>query len=73
MNTSEKAEHNALIRHIERFSKSRMPIYNFEVLDMAGRKNTDNYKKLCVLGKYSKSFFLVCVKSQLKSEIKTKL
>ena len=38
MNTSEKAKLTASIRHIERFSKSGIPIYNFEVPDTAGRK-----------------------------------
>ena len=53
MNTSEKAEPIASIRNIERFSKSGIPIYNFEVLDTAGRKkkkkkNTGTCKALCV-------------------------
>ena len=52
MNTSEKAEPIASIWHIERFSKSGIPIYNFEVLDTAGRKkkkkNTGTCKALCV-------------------------
>ena len=38
MNTLEKAELTASLRHIERFSKSVIPIYNPEVPDTAGRK-----------------------------------
>ena len=62
MNTSEKAELSASIRHIERFSKSGIPIYNSEVPDMAGRKTTIrrkrtqaiNCKALCVSRKRNK-------------------
>ena len=38
MDTLEKAELTASIRHIERFLKSRIPIYNSEAPDTAGRK-----------------------------------
>ena len=38
MNTLEKAELTALVRHIERFLESGMPIHNPEVLDTDGRK-----------------------------------
>ena len=38
MDTLEKAELNASIRHIAKFLKSGIPIYNSEVLDTAGRK-----------------------------------
>ena len=38
MNTLEKAELNISLHHSERFSKSGIPIYNSEVLDIAGRK-----------------------------------
>ena len=34
----EKAELNASVHHIERFSKSGKPIYNSKVPDSAGRK-----------------------------------
>ena len=52
MDTMEKAELTASIRHIAIFLKSRVPIYNFEVQDTAGRKNemkenTGNCKALC--------------------------
>ena len=40
MNTSEKAKLTASVCHIERFSKSRIPIYHSEGLDTAGRKTT---------------------------------
>ena len=33
MHTSEKADLTSPIHHIERFSKSAIPIYNFEVPD----------------------------------------
>ena len=38
MNTSEKAEPTASIRHIEKFSKSGIPIYNSEVLEKMGSR-----------------------------------
>ena len=38
MDTLEKAEHTASIRHIARFLKSGIPIYNSEVPDTLGRK-----------------------------------
>ena len=38
LHISEKAELTALVHHIERFSKSGLRIYNFEVPDTAGRK-----------------------------------
>ena len=38
MDTLEKAELNASIRHIARFLKSGIPIYKSEVTDTAGRK-----------------------------------
>ena len=38
MNISEKAELTALVHHIERFSKSGIPIYNSEALQAASRK-----------------------------------
>ena len=38
MDTSEKAKLTVSIRHIERFSKSEIPLYNFKDLDTAGRK-----------------------------------
>ena len=38
MNTLLNAELTASARYFERFSKSRMPIYNSEVPDTAGRK-----------------------------------
>ena len=38
INNLEKAELITLVRHIQRFSKSRIPIYNSEVPDTAGRK-----------------------------------
>ena len=41
MNTSEKAELTASIRHIERFSKSGLLIYNSEVADTAGWKQEE--------------------------------
>ena len=58
MNTLEKAELTALIRHIVTFLKSGIPIYNSEISDTADRKgkkkqemkkkNTGNCKVLCV-------------------------
>ena len=51
MNTSEKAELSASIRHIERFSKSGIPIYNSEVPDMAGRKTTIRRKRTQAIAK----------------------
>ena len=41
MDTLEKAELTASIRHIAIFLKSRIPIYNFEVPDRAGRKREE--------------------------------
>ena len=38
MDSLEKAELTASIRHIAKFLKSGIPIYNSEVPDMAGRK-----------------------------------
>ena len=38
MNTSEKGELTTLLWHIEKFSKSGIPIYNPKVPDTAGRK-----------------------------------
>ena len=38
IDTLEKAELTALIRHIARFSKSETPVYKSEVPDTAGRK-----------------------------------
>ena len=38
MNTLEKDEFSASVRHIERFSKSGIPIYNSKVPDMACRR-----------------------------------
>ena len=38
MNSLEKAGLTASVDHIERFSKSGVPIYNSEVPDTAGRK-----------------------------------
>ena len=38
MDTLEKAENTASIRHIARFLKSGIPIYNSEVPDTPGRK-----------------------------------
>ena len=38
MDTLEKAEFTASFRHMERFLKSGIPIYNSEVPDTAGRK-----------------------------------
>ena len=38
MNTLEKAEIIASIRHIERLSKSRILIHNFEVPEKMGRR-----------------------------------
>ena len=38
MNTLKKAKINALVQHIEKFSKSGILIYNSKVLDTAGRK-----------------------------------
>ena len=40
MKTSEIAELTTSLSHIEGFSKSRIPIYNPEVPDTAGRKTT---------------------------------
>ena len=37
MNTLEKAQRTALVRHIDRFSKPGIPIYNSEVPDTTGR------------------------------------
>ena len=38
MDTLEKAKFTASIRHIARFLKSGIPIYNFEVPDIVGKK-----------------------------------
>ena len=38
MDSLEKIEFTASIRHISIFLKSRIPIFNFEVPDMASRK-----------------------------------
>ena len=40
-----KAELTTSARHIERFSKSRIPIYNSKVLDTASEKKTRSRKK----------------------------
>ena len=40
MNSSEKAKLTASVRHIEKFSKSGLPINNFKVLGKADRKTT---------------------------------
>ena len=47
MNISEKAKFIASVRHIERFSKSEIPIYNSKVpekLWKRRRRNNDSYK-----------------------------
>ena len=58
MSTSEKTELTSSVRHIERFSKSGIPIYNSEVPhgwqkngSNKNNKNTGNYKVLRVLCK----------------------
>ena len=45
INTTEKAKLTSSNRHIERFSKSRIPIYNSEIPDTAGRKITTTEKR----------------------------
>ena len=44
MNTSKKAELTSLVRHIEIFPKSGIPIYNFKAPDTVGR-NTRREKE----------------------------
>ena len=39
MDTLQKVELTTLSRHIARFLKPGMPIYNSKVLDMAGKKS----------------------------------
>ena len=46
MNTLEKVEVTASIRHIARFLKSGIPIYNAEVTDTAGRKTRRRAKAI---------------------------
>ena len=47
MITSERIELTFSIRHIEKFLKSGVPIYNFEIPDTAGRKTTrEEHKQL---------------------------
>ena len=52
MNALEKAELTTSVSHIERFSKSGMPIYNFNVPDTAGRKTTTRRKKQAITKHY---------------------
>ena len=44
MNTLEKAEPIASVCHIEIFSKSGIPIYNFKVPDTVGKTNEKENK-----------------------------
>ena len=69
MNTLDKAELTTSIHHNERFLKSDISIYNYQVLGMVckkndrkkeKKKNISNCKALCVLRKrkkMSKTFF----------------
>ena len=45
INTFQKAKLNASLHHIERFSKSEIPIYNPKVLDRSGRKKVDKIEE----------------------------
>ena len=45
MDTLEKADLTALIRHIQRFLKSEIPIYNSEVPGMAGKKREEEEQR----------------------------
>ena len=45
MDTLEKVKLTASIRHIGRFLKSRIPTYNSEVPDTAGRKKTTRRRR----------------------------
>ena len=51
MNTLEKAELTTSIRHIARFVKSRMPIYNFNLPGTAGRKARRRGRKAQAMAK----------------------
>ena len=60
MDTLKKAELTVLMCYIERCLKSRIPIYNSEVPDTAGKKNnekknTGNCKAFCISRKYEKA------------------
>ena len=46
MNTSEKGELTSLVGHIERFSKSEIPIYISEVPDTASQKTRRRTKAI---------------------------
>ena len=46
INTSERVEVTASIRHIERFSKSGLAIYNSEVPETVGRKKGEEHRQL---------------------------
>ena len=46
VNTLEKAELTASIRHIAMFLKSEIPIYNFEVRDTGGRKTRKRRRRV---------------------------
>ena len=51
MNTLEKVELTASVRHIKRFSKSIIPIYNSEVPDAVGRKTRKRRRRAQVVAK----------------------
>ena len=56
MSTSEKAELSMSICHIEKVSKSGIPIYSSTAFDMADRETatTGNCKALCISHKHNK-------------------
>ena len=53
MNTLGKAECTASVRHIERFSKSGIPIYNSEVPGTAGRKTKRRRRIQAIAKRYA--------------------
>ena len=70
MNTSEKGELTSLVGHIERFSKSEVPIYISEVPDTAfpknEKKNIGNCKALCISRERNK---IITVNKRLQTHI----
>ena len=53
MDTLEKAELTALIRHIAIYFKSGIPLYNSEVLDTAGRKTRRRRRTQAIAKRYA--------------------
>ena len=58
MDTLEKAELNTSIRHIAKFLKSGIPVYNSEVLGTAGRRA--RRLKRSISCNFSQSCYKIC-------------